>query len=90
MKALLHVCASLDEKYVPYTILSLPEGSTEDDLQAAAQQILPSLYGDENQVIVDDEGVCWCKSECWYIEDLRFISDEDAAHLIRILGLSTL
>lgn len=90
MKALLHICASLDESYIPYSILNVPDGSTEGDLQVLAIGILPSLYGDESKVMVDDDGVCWHNGECWYIEELRFISEEDAAHLTRILGLSTL
>ncbi|MGK2894953.1 hypothetical protein [Klebsiella michiganensis] len=89
MKALLRVCASLNTSYSPYSILNVPEGTSDDDLQIIADQLLPSLYGDANVVTVDEDGVCWSNAECWYIEDLRFISEEDAEHLIRILGLST-
>lgn len=89
MKALLHVCASLNTSYTPYSILDVPEGTGEDELLIIALQLLPSLYGSEDAVIVDEDGVCWSNGECWYIEDLRFISEEDAAHLTRILGLST-
>lgn len=89
MKALLHVHASLDTKYSPYSILDIPEGTTVEELQAIGNKFLPSLYGDEEVVAVDSEGVCWNNGECWYIEDLRFISEEDAAHLTRILNLST-
>ncbi|HBR1743313.1 TPA: hypothetical protein MDU36_002537 [Klebsiella pneumoniae] len=68
----------------------MPDGTSDDDLHVIASQILPSLHGDENTVTVDEDGVCWNNGECWYIEDLRFISEEDAAHLTRILGLSTI
>ncbi|MBD0905721.1 hypothetical protein DN614_24485 [Klebsiella michiganensis] len=68
----------------------MPEGTSDDDLQVIANQLLPSLYSEANVVTVDEDGVCWSNGECWYIEDLRFISEEDAAHLTRILGLSTL
>ncbi|HBT4797548.1 TPA: hypothetical protein MH639_24380 [Klebsiella pneumoniae] len=68
----------------------MPDGTSDDDLHVIASQILPSLYGDEDTVTVDEDGVCWSNGECWYIEDLRFISEEDAAHLTRILGLSTI
>ncbi|HBR1163535.1 TPA: hypothetical protein L9K93_004486 [Klebsiella quasipneumoniae subsp. similipneumoniae] len=67
----------------------MPEGTSDDDLHVIAEQLLPSLYGDANVVTVDEDGVCWSNGECWYIEDLRFISDEDAAHLTRILNLSS-
>ncbi|HDT4631760.1 TPA: hypothetical protein QHQ25_001641 [Klebsiella pneumoniae] len=67
----------------------MPEGTSDDDLHVIADQLLPSLYGDANVVTVDEDGVCWSNGECWYIEDLRFISDEDAAHLTRILNLSS-
>lgn len=90
MKALLHVCASLNTLYSPYSILEVPEGTRDDELKAFADKCLPSLYGDEETVVVDSDGVCWSNGECWYIGDLRFISEEDAAHLTRILGLSTL
>ncbi|MCD6622846.1 hypothetical protein ACLH2J_24970 [Klebsiella michiganensis] len=90
MKALLLVCASLNTSYSPYSILNVPEGTSDDDLQVIANQLLPSLYSEANIVTVDEDGVCWSNGECWYIEDLRFISEEDAAHLTRILGLSTL
>lgn len=89
MKALLQVCASLNTSYSPYSILDVPEGASDDDLQVIANQILPSLYGSEETVFVDKDGVCWNNGECWYIEDLRLISEEDAAHLTRILGIST-
>lgn len=89
MKTLLRVCASLNTSYSPYSLLNVPEGTSDDDLQIIAGQLLPSLYGDANVVTVDEDGVCWSNGECWYIEDLRFISEEDAEHLIRILGLST-
>ncbi|MER0138433.1 hypothetical protein KAI01_26610 [Klebsiella quasipneumoniae] len=68
----------------------MPDGTSDDDLHVIASQILPSLYGDENTVTVDEDGVYWSNGECWYIEDLRFISEEDAAHLTRIPGLSTI
>ena len=90
MKALLHVHASLNSSYSPYSILEFPEGTDEDQLQSLAIKFLPSLYGDEETVFVDEDGVCWNNGECWYIEDLRFISEEDAVHLTRILGISTL
>lgn len=90
MKALLQVCASLNTSYSPYSILDVPDGTSDYDLHVIASQILPSLYGDENTVTVDEDGVCWSNGECWYIEDLRFISEEDATHLTRILGLSTI
>ncbi|HHB6988750.1 hypothetical protein [Klebsiella pneumoniae] len=90
MKALLQVCASLNTAYSPYSILDVPDETSDDDLHVIASQILPSLYGDEDIVTVDEDGVCWSNGECWYIEDLRFISEEDAAHLTRILGLSTI
>ena len=90
MKALLQVCASLNTSYSPYSILDVPEGTSDDDLQVIANQILPSLYGSVDTVTVDEDGVYWSNGECWYIEDLRFISEEDAAHLTRILGLSTI
>ena len=90
MKALLQVCASLNTSYSPYSILDVPDGTSDDDLHVIASQILPSLHGDENTVTVAEDGVCWNNGECWYIEDLRFISEEDAAHLTRILGLSTI
>lgn len=89
MKALLQVCASLNTSYSPYSILDVPEGTSDDDLLVIANQILPSLYGSEETVFVDKDGVCWNNGECWYIEDLRLISEEDAAHLTRILGIST-
>ncbi|HGT4098154.1 TPA: hypothetical protein ACM22Z_003469 [Klebsiella pneumoniae] len=89
MKALLQVCASLNTSYSPYSILDVLEGTSDDDLQVIANQILPSLYGSEETVFVDKDGVCWNNGECWYIEDLRLISEEDAAHLTRILGIST-
>ena len=90
MKALLQVCASLNTSYSPYSILDVPDGTSDDDLHVIASQILPSLYGDKNTVTFDEDGVCWSNGECWYIEDLRFISEEDATHLTRILGLSTI
>lgn len=90
MKALLHVCASLNTSYSPYSILDVPEDTGEDELLIIALKLLPSLYGSEDTVTVDESGACWSNGECWYIEDLRFISEEDAAHLTRILGLSTL
>ncbi|MFY0176252.1 hypothetical protein J0889_21155 [Raoultella ornithinolytica] len=58
-------------------------------MRIIADQILPSLYGSEDTVTVDEDGACWNNGECWYIEDLRFISEEDAEHLTRILGIST-
>ncbi|HFP9309498.1 TPA: hypothetical protein ACHOZC_003498 [Raoultella ornithinolytica] len=88
MKALLRVTASLGTAYNPYSLLKIPDGSTEDDLQVMAKRILPGLYADESKVEVDENGVCWNNGECWYIEDLHFISEEDAGHLQRILGLS--
>lgn len=89
MKALLHVHASLDTTYSPYSILDVPEGTTEEELQVIGNKFLPTLYGDEEVVTVDSDGVCWNNGECWYIEGLHFISEEDAAHLVRILGIST-
>ena len=59
MKALLQVCASLNTSYSPYSILDVPDGTSDDDLHVIASQILPSLYGDENTVTVDEDGVCW-------------------------------
>ncbi|AKL03880.1 hypothetical protein ACB381_18450 [Klebsiella michiganensis] len=90
MKALLHVCASLNTSYSPYSILDVPEGTGGDELRIIADQILPSLYGSEDTVAVDKDGVCWNNGECWYIEGLHFISEEDAEHLTRILGICTL
>lgn len=86
MKALLHVHASLNSSYSPYSILEFPEGTDENQLQSLAIKFLPSLYGDEETVFVDEDGVCWNNGECY----LRLISEEDAAHLTRILGISTL
>lgn len=88
MKALLHVHASLDTIYSPYSILDVPAGTTEEELQIIGNKFLPTLYGDEQVVTVDSDGVCWSNGECWYIADLRFISEEDAVHLVRILGIS--
>jgi hypothetical protein len=90
MKALLQISASLNTSYSPYSILDVPEGTSDDDLHVIAGQILPSLYGDADTVAVDEDGVCWSNGECWYMENLRFISEEDAAHLTRILKLSTI
>ncbi|APM29178.1 hypothetical protein ACQFG6_006203 [Klebsiella michiganensis] len=89
MKALLHVYASLDTSYSPYSIQEVPEGTIEEQLQAIASEFLPTLYGDKDLVAVDSDGVCWNNGECWYIENLHFISEEDAEHLTRILGFST-
>ena len=89
MKALLHVYASLNDTHSPYYILEVPEGTSEEGLQIIAEKFLPTLYGNEDAVRMDSDGVCWNRGECWYIEDLRFISEEDAAHLVRILSLST-
>lgn len=57
MKALLHVHASLNSSYSPYSILEFPEGTDEDQLQSLAIKFLPSLYGDEETVFVDEDGV---------------------------------
>lgn len=89
MKALLHVYASLNQTNSPYSILEVPEGTSEEALTTLAEKFLPTLYGTEESVITDADGVCWSGGDCWYIEDLGFISEEDAAHLVRILGLST-
>ena len=59
MKTLLQVCASLNTSYSPYSILDVPEGTSDDDLQVIVNQILPSLYGSEDTVTVDEDGVCW-------------------------------
>ncbi|EOE5495881.1 hypothetical protein ACKJUK_004371 [Cronobacter turicensis] len=40
-------------------------------------------------VFVDEDGICWHDGCCWYIDETRAISDDDAAHLERILGIST-
>ena len=62
---------------------------TQEQLIDIAANILPSLYGSADSVDVDEDGVCWHNGECWYVDDIKPLSDEDADHLTRILDIST-
>ncbi|HCL6058126.1 hypothetical protein HVX64_23700 (plasmid) [Citrobacter sp. RHB20-C16] len=89
MKTLVRITASTDYDVFPLFMVKC-NGLNEEEIQAAIMRILPEYTGqDADSVFVDKDGVCWNNGNCWYVDDTRQLSDEDAAHLERILGIST-
>ncbi|EFA0002022.1 hypothetical protein E9A26_003885 [Escherichia coli] len=62
------------------------DGLNDEETDALIQEYTGQ---DADSVMVDDDGVCWHNGNCWYVEETQQISDEDAAHLERILSIST-
>ncbi|KWW08259.1 MULTISPECIES: hypothetical protein [Escherichia] len=90
MKTLVQISASLGCATHPMFILNC-EGLDEGEIDALVDRILIEYTGhDASNVFVDSNGVYRCNSDCWYREDVKNISDEDAEHLERILGIPTL
>nr|WP_247164699.1 hypothetical protein [Escherichia coli] len=66
------------------------DGLNDEEIQAAIERNLVEYTGmDADSIYIDDDGVCWHNGSCWYVDDTMLVSDEDAAHLERILGIST-
>ncbi|MED5658137.1 hypothetical protein, partial [Enterobacter hormaechei] len=89
MKILVRVSASTDYDVYPLFMVKC-DGLNDEEIQAAIERNLVEYTGmDADSVYVDDDGVCWHNGSCWYVDDTMPVSDEDAAHLERILGIST-
>jgi len=89
MKILVRISASTDYDVYPLFMVKC-DGLNDEEIQAAIERNLVEYTGmDADSVYVDDDGVCWHNGCCWYVDDTMPVSDEDAAHLERILGIST-
>lgn len=89
MKGLVYIHASVDFQYYPYFLVNVPKDVDQEGLMNIVSEMLPTHFGDdEESVHVDEDGVCWKGSRCWYVEGTYLIPDEDADHLVRILDLS--
>lgn len=89
MRILVRISASTDYDVYPLFMVRC-ENLNDDEVQAAIQRNLVVYTGQSAEtVFVDEDGICWHDGCCWYIDETRVISDEDAAHLERILGIST-
>ncbi|EGT5208578.1 hypothetical protein SMZ82_004170 [Cronobacter malonaticus] len=89
MRILVRISASTDYDVYPLFMVRC-DGLNDEEIQAAIQRNLVEYTGQSAEtVFVDEDGICRHDGCCWYIDETRVISDEDAAHLERILGIST-
>ncbi|EBU9763989.1 hypothetical protein DM312_12335 [Salmonella enterica subsp. enterica serovar Stanley] len=89
MKILVRISASIDYDAYPLFMVKCDE-LNDEEIQAAIERNLVEYTGkDADSVYIDDDGVCWYNGSFWYVEDKMPVSDEDSAHLERILGIST-
>ncbi|MCX8995188.1 hypothetical protein NLN85_22180 [Citrobacter portucalensis] len=89
MKILDRISVSTDYDVYPLFMVKC-DGLNDEEIQAVIERNLVEYTGmDADSVYVDDDGVCWHNGSCWYVDDTMPVSDEDAAHLERILGIST-
>lgn len=89
MKILVRISVSNDYDVYPLFMVRC-DGMNEEEVQTAIQRILVEYTGhDADSVFIDEDGVCWHNGCCWYVDETRPISEEDAGHLQRILGIST-
>ena len=98
MKGLVRIYNSIDREILPYFLVELG-GTTAPALtvdekslvlekqEARIAEIIPEHYCDGMKP--DGDGVFWIDGGCLYVEDAEVISDSDAAHLERLLCLST-
>ena len=89
MKILVRITGSTDYDVFPM-FMDKGDGLTNDEIQKAIERNLIEYTGyDADTVFVDSDGVCWHNGNCLYVDETRPVSDEDAGHLERILGIST-
>ncbi|MCU7761028.1 hypothetical protein [Cronobacter sakazakii] len=89
MRILVRISASTDFDVYPLFMVRC-DGLNDEEIQEAIQRHLVEYTGQSAEsVFVDEDGICWHDGYCWYIDETRAISDDDAAHLERILGIST-
>lgn len=89
MKVLVRISANTDYDVYPLFMVKC-DGLNEQEIQALIARHLIEYTGyDADAVFVDEDGVCWHDGSCWYVDETQPLTDEDAAHLERILGIST-
>ena len=89
MKTLVRISSSTDYDVYPLFMIKC-DGLNDEEIQATIERNLVEYTGmDADSIYIDYDGVCWHNGSCWYVDDTMLVSDEDAAHLERILGIST-
>lgn len=89
MKFLIRITTSTCNDIYPLFIVDCENLSDKETEQLISSTLLEYTGWDEETVAVNEDGIYSNGIDYWYQEDIQQISDEDAAHLERILGIST-
>ncbi|CAH5615289.1 hypothetical protein WGQ82_28700 (plasmid) [Klebsiella pneumoniae] len=92
MRILVRISVSTDNDVTCYPLFMVNGfGLNDKGLQAVIDHNVIEYIGySADSVFVDVDGVCWHNGGCLYADGTKPISEEDAQHLERILGLSAL